>query len=317
MLSQETAPSLQIQFWSIQRFVFYVRNPRKNDTAVDRMCSSIREFGFKVPVLARSDRSVVDGHLRLKAARKLGSWPGGDTTSIPTILCDEWTDAQVKAFRLLVNRSATWAAWDDELLTLELQELSVSDYDLSLTGFDPKELDDLLIAPEEDERANAAPPLPENPVSRLGDLSLCGKHRVLCGDATSADAVAKLLGDRKPILMVTDPPYSVSLDPEWRAGAGLQRTTRQVGRVANDDRADWTPAWKLFPVDVLYVWHAGIHAAVVATSLAVADFTIRAQLIWKKQRIVISRGAYHWAHEPDRKSVVLGKECRSRWSPYH
>src|SRR6202049_3082264 len=98
-------PDIQIQLWPIDRLVFYVRNPRKNDSAVDRMCSSIREFGFKIPVLARSDGEVVDGHLRLKAARKLGSWPGGDTTGIPVILCDEWTDAQVKAFRLMVNRS--------------------------------------------------------------------------------------------------------------------------------------------------------------------------------------------------------------------
>src|SRR6059036_3931956 len=105
MLSQETAFQKQeVQIWSIDRLVFYARNPRKNDAAVDRMCSSIREFGFKVPVLVRSNGEVVDGHLRLKAARKLGSWPGGDTTGIPVILCDEWTDAQVKAFRLLVNR---------------------------------------------------------------------------------------------------------------------------------------------------------------------------------------------------------------------
>ena len=110
------------------------------------MCGSIREFGFKIPVLARSDGTVVDGHLRLKAARKLGSWPGGDTSSIPVILCDEWTEAQVKAFRLMVNRSVTWADWDDELLALELQELNEADFDLSLTGFDPKEIDDLLLA---------------------------------------------------------------------------------------------------------------------------------------------------------------------------
>ena len=108
MLPREsTAPIHQIQIWKIDRLVFYARNPRKNDAAVDRMCASIREFGFKVPVLARSDGTVVDGHLRLKAARKLGSWPGGDVTCIPVILCDEWSDAQVKAFRLLVNRSVT------------------------------------------------------------------------------------------------------------------------------------------------------------------------------------------------------------------
>src|SRR5713101_6919435 len=186
-----------IELWPIDRFVFYARNPRKNDCAVDRMCSSIREYGLKIPVLARSDGTVVDGHLRVKAARKLGSWPGGDITGIPVILCDEWTDAQVKAFRLMVNRSVTWADWDDELLSLELQELNEADFDLSLTDFDPKEIDDLLLAPDDDDKANAAPPLPENPVSCVGDLWLCGKHRVLCGDSTCGDEVARLLGDRK------------------------------------------------------------------------------------------------------------------------
>jgi hypothetical protein len=133
MLSQETsAQTPQIQIWPIDRLVFYARNPRKNDSAVDRMCSSIREFGLKVPVLARTDGEVVDGHLRLKAARKLG------ITAIPVILCDEWSAAQVRAFRLMVNRSVTWASWDEDLLALELQEIQEADFDLSLTGFDPR-----------------------------------------------------------------------------------------------------------------------------------------------------------------------------------
>src|SRR5690348_4015789 len=190
----ETAPAVEIQIWPINRLVFYARNPRKNDSAVDRMCASIREFGFKIPVLARSDGTVVDGHLRIKAARKLG------LTEIPVILCDEWTPAQVKAFRLMVNRSVTWADWDEELLALELQEIQESDFDLTLTGFDPGEIDGLL-ALEDEEAANAAPPLPESPVSRLGDLWLLGPHRLLCGDATSPEAVTRLLGERKPRLM--------------------------------------------------------------------------------------------------------------------
>ncbi len=149
------------------------------------MCESIREFGFKIPCLVRGDGEIVDGHLRLKAARKLG------ITEIPVILCDEWTPAQVKAFRLMVNRSVTWADWDEELLALELHEIQESDFDLSLTGFDPGEIDGLL-ALEDDEKANAAPPLPESPVSRLGDLWLLGPHRALCADATSAEAVRYL-----------------------------------------------------------------------------------------------------------------------------
>src|SRR3984893_6748300 len=143
MISRQSSASVltdaSVQLWPIERLIPYARNPRKNDAAVDRMAASIQEFGFKIPVLARSDGEVVDGHLRLKAAKKLG------ITEVPVILCDEWTEAQVKAFRLMVNRSVTWADWDEELLALELQELNAADFDLSLTGFDTKEIDDFIL----------------------------------------------------------------------------------------------------------------------------------------------------------------------------
>ena len=150
----ETVKQLEIQIWPVEKLVLYDRNPRRNDGAIDRMMASIREFGFKIPVLARSDGEVVDGHLRLKAARKLG------IREVPVLLCDEWTPEQVKAFRLMVNRSVTWADWDEELLALELRDIQAAGFDLTLTGFDVKEIDDLLAAPDE-EKANAAPPLPE------------------------------------------------------------------------------------------------------------------------------------------------------------
>src|SRR5579862_8399807 len=242
-----------IEYWPIERLVEYPRNPRKNDSAVERMCVSIREFGFTIPCLVRSNGEVVDGHLRLKAARKIG------ITEIPVILCDEWTPAQVRAFRLMVNRSVNWAAWDEELLALELQELKESDFDLDLTGFDPGEIDSLL-ALEDDERANAAPPVPENPVSRQGDLWVLGRHRVLCGDATSLEAIARLLRERKPRLMVTDPPYGIELDSEWRDRAGLNgcgaaepsyMKKRTAGHtetsISGDTRADWSDAFALVP----------------------------------------------------------------------
>ena len=116
----------------------YARNPRKNDPAVGRMCASIREFGFKIPCLVRSDGEIVDGHLRLKAAKKLG------LTEIPVILCDEWTPAQVKAFRLMVNRSVEWAEWDDQLLAQEFEEIQGFNFDLSLTGFDAAEIETII-----------------------------------------------------------------------------------------------------------------------------------------------------------------------------
>jgi len=307
----ESVHAVRIEVWHIDRLVFYARNPRKNDAAVDRMCSSIREYGFKIPVLARSDGEVVDGHLRLKAARKLGSWPGGDTTGIPVILCDEWTPAQVKAFRLMVNRSVMWAFWDDELLALELQEIQDLDFDLSLTGFDPGEIDDLLVL-EDDEKANAAPPLPESSASRLGDLWLLGQHRVLCGDSTSSEAIARLLGERKPRLMVTDPPYGISLDSEWRDRAGLNgcgpaeasyMKNRTEGHtettISGDTRADWSDAFALVPsLEVAYVWHASVFTREVLDGLLRIGFLYPQQIIWNKGRTVLTRTHYWYQHEP-------------------
>ena len=234
-----TPPMAQrIEHWPIERLREYPRNPRKNDAAVDRMCASIREFGFKIPCLVRSDGEVVDGHLRLKAARKLG------ITEIPIILCDEWTPAQVKAFRLLVNRSVTWAEFDDDLLGLELLDLKNLDFDLGLTGFDDEELARLLAAQDATDGLcdeDAAPPAPETPVSKMGDLWLLGRHRLICGDSTDQQTVSRVLGSVKPTLLVTDQPYGVQYDPEWRKRAGVNNSNR-MGKVRNDDRADWREA---------------------------------------------------------------------------
>jgi len=306
MLSQETAlQSSQIQIWPIARFVPYVRNPRKNDSVVDRMCGSIREFGLKIPVLARSDGEVVDGHLRLKAAQKLG------ITEVPVILCDEWTPAQVKAFRLMVNRSVTWASWDEEMLALELQEIQEADFDLSLSGFNPGEID-ALLALDDEEKANATPPLPESAVSRTGELWLLGPHRVLCGDATSAEVVARLLGERKPRLLVTDPPYGIELDSEWRDRAGLnghgpaqpsymkKRTKGHTETaISGDTRADWSQVFELVPsLEVGYVWHASKFTREVLDGLLRIGFLHHQQIIWNKGRTVLTRTHYWFQHEP-------------------
>jgi DNA modification methylase len=284
--------------------VFYARNPRRNDAAVDRMCGSIREFGFKIPCLVRGDGEVIDGHLRLKAARSLG------ITEIPVILCDEWTPAQVRAFRIMVNRSATWADWDEELLALELLDLRASDYDLALTGFDTKELDDLLLndAPDED----AMPPLPAIPVTQPGDLWLCGPHRLLCGDATDAGTVSRLLGESKPFLKVTDPPYGIELDSEWRDRAGLNGRGaaepsylkhRSKGHretsISGDTRADWSEAFALVPsLEVAYVWHASKFTREVLEGLLGIGFLHHQQIIWDKGRAVLTRTHYWFQHEP-------------------
>jgi DNA modification methylase len=134
---------------------------------------------------------------------------------------------------------------------------------------------------------------------------LLGRHRLLCGDATSAADVARLLDGARPHLMVTDPPYGVDYDPAWRNEAGVS-TTLRTGRVTNDDRADWREAWALFPGDVAYVWHAGVHARTVIESLEAAGFVIRSQIVWAKPRLVLGRGDYHWQHEPCLYAVRKG-----------
>ena len=295
---------MEIQIWPIDKLAPYARNPRKNDAAVDRMCLSIREFGFKIPCLVRSDGEVIDGHLRLKAARKLGM------TEIPVILCDEWTPAQVKAFRIMVNRSAMWADWDEELLKIELLDLRTSDYDLALTGFDTKEIDDLILDETPDEEA--APPLPAVPVTKPGDLWLCGPHRVLCGDATDPEVVSRLVGECKPSLMVTDPPYGIELDSEWRDRARLNgrgpaepsylkhRTKgHRETSISGDTRADWSAAFALVPsLEAGYVWHASKFTREVLNGLLGIGFVHHQQIIWDKKRAVLTRTLYWFQHEP-------------------
>ena len=195
---------LIFETWPIERCIGYARNPRKNDHAVDRVASAIREFGFRVPIVAKSDGTVVDGHLRLKAAAKLG------LTEVPVILADDLTDAQIKAFRLSVNKMSEFAEWDVELLKLEFADLDAEGFDLTLTGFDLSEIAALTLdATEGLTDPDAVPDAPAVPVTALGDVWLLGRHRLMCGDSTSIDAVEQLMDGRKADLIHTDPPYGI------------------------------------------------------------------------------------------------------------
>ncbi len=276
---------LTVEQWPIDRLIEYARNPRKNDAAVDQMAAAIREFGFRIPIVAKSDGTIVDGHLRYKAAKKLG------LTEVPVALADELSDAQIKAFRLLANRSASWAEWDTELLGLELGELQGLGFDLQLTGFGEQELTALLADKTEGlTDPDDVPPLPEHPVSVTGDLWLLGRHRLLCGDSTVATDVERVLGGIQPHLMVTDPPYGVGYDAMWRGKAGHATMGKnRTGHVFNDDRADWRDAWALFPGSIVYCWHGALTARLVAESLESCDFVIRSQIIWNKHTMTMGR----------------------------
>ena len=289
---QKASAPLAITYRPIGDLIPYARNARTHSEAqVALIAGSIREFGFTNPVLVEGSNGIIAGHGRVMAAGKLG------LAAVPVIELSHLSEAQKRAYVLADNKLAERAGWDVEMLALEVADLATLGIDLMDLGFTGRELDELLRQNGADPREDEVPPVPDVPVSRPGDVWLLGPHRLICGDATDATIVARVLNGVTPHLMVTDPPYGVSYDPEWRNRAGASETKR-VGKVMNDDRADWRAAWALFPGEVAYIWHGALHAAVVAESLEAAGFAIRSQIIWAKERLVLSRGHYHWQHEP-------------------
>jgi DNA modification methylase len=300
-------PDLRVETLPLASLVPYAANARQHPPEqVAQLAASIGEFGFTVPVLVDDAGVLIAGHGRVLAAKALGM------EAVPAIRLSHLTEAQARAYRLADNQLALNSTWEESLLAAELRALRSDEFDLGMIGFDAGTLDRLLAeaVPEVAARGGGdpdapAPPPPEAPVTRAGDLWLLGPHRLLCGDATSAADVARLLDGARPHLMITDPPYGVNYDPEWRNEAGVSATMR-TGKVANDDRADWRAAWALFPGDVAYVWHAGIHARTVIESLEAAGFAVRSQIVWAKPRFVLGRGDYHWQHEPCLYAVRKG-----------
>jgi DNA modification methylase len=298
---------VRVELWPIGRPRDYPKNARKwSAQAIEKVAASIREYGWRQPVVVDAHDVIVIGHLRRTAGKFLG------LTEIPVHVARDLTPAQIRGLRLADNRTNQEASWDEELLAPELAELSELGFDLNLTGFDVHELDALLRNPMDEEQAEQAPPLPEVAVTKPGDVWLVGSHRVLCGDATSPEAVARLLGEYKPKLLVTDPPYGISLDSEWRDRAGLNghgpaepsyMKHRTEGHrnttISSDTRADWSEAFELVSsLATAYVWHASIHTREVLDGLLRIDFLYPQQIIWNKGRTVLTRTHYWYQHEP-------------------
>jgi DNA modification methylase len=211
------------------------------------------------------------------------------------------------------NELAARASWDPDLLRSELRDLKFGDFDLDLIGFEPDRLEEILagLGSSGLTDPDAIPEIPDQPVTRPGDVWLLGDHRVGCGDSTSAADVEPVLAGSRPHLMVTDPPYGVGYDPSWRARRGLSSGKLAQGKVLNDDRADWRQAYALFAGDVAYVWHGALHGDVVGADLAGCGLQRRAQIVWVKQHFTLSRGDYHWKHECCCYAVRDGKT--SHW----
>ena len=300
-------PADKVERRKVSDLIPYARNARTHsDAQVAQIAASISEWGWTTPVLVDEAGSIIAGHGRVMAARKLG------LSDVPVMVAAGWSEAQKKAYVLADNQLALNAGWDMDLLKVEVGDLNVEGFDLNLIGFDDKLLADLLAEPTEGlTDPDEVPEPPADPVTVLGDVWVLGNHRIICGSSTDADTVTKLLGAVKPHLMVTDPPYGVEYDANWRneaeRGNGKKIGGMAIGKVLNDNKADWREAWALFPGDVAYVWHAGNMAHVVAESLLACDFGIRAQIIWAKSQFVIGRGDYHPHHEPCWYAVRKGK----------
>ena len=294
------------ELWPIERLVEYARNPRKNDAAVDRMCSSICEFGFKVPCLVRRDGEVVDGHLRLKAARKLG------ISEIPVILCDEWTPAQVKAFRLMVNRSVAWAEWDEDLLSQELLALKDLDFDLGLTGFEDEELARLLTAQDAAEGLtdeDAVPALPKTPACEAGDLWILGDHKLLVGDATNSDDVARLMAGAAADLLFSDPPYNVDYEGYTDDRLKIKGDRMSAGEFKRFLEAAFRSCRAAVKSGAsLYVCHSSSWQREFQNALETAGFEIRGQIIWAKNTFAWGFGRYKFQHQPMFYAHLVGEK---------
>lgn len=286
-------PADRVEHWLLERLIPYARNARTHsDAQVSQIAASIKEWGWTIPILVDEVGVLIAGHGRVLAAQKLA------LAKVPVVIARGWNDAKKRAYRIADNKLSLNAGWDEELLRMEFTDLLAMGSDLQLIGFTKSEIADLLvdhnvglIDPDE------VPPPLKDPVTAANDVWILEKHRLVCGDSTVAATVAIAMNGTVPILMVTDPPYGVDYDPTWRNRAGVSQSKRS-GKVDNDDRADWQAAWALYPGDVAYVWHGALHSTTVAKSLIAVGFSMRAQVIWAKERLVLGRGDYHWQHEP-------------------
>ena len=312
-INPQAWPAAQVEMWQVADLAPYAKNARQHPPEqIDQIAASMERFGFTIPMLVAEDGMIIAGHGRLMAAAQLG------LAEVPVMVARGWSEEDRRLYTLADNRLAEIAEWDPEMLRIELGELR-ADFgieDMSLIGFSAEDLADILPEALLDATGGLTDPddvpeVPETPVTRPGDLWLLGKHRLLCGDSTVATDVEKVLHGVTPLLMCTDPPYGVEYDPSWRNQVGAAKTKR-TGKVLNDDRADWREAWALFPGEVAYVWHGALHAREVIESLEACGFSLRSQIIWAKERLVLSRGDYHWQHEPC--AYAVKKTGKGHWA---
>ena len=265
----------------------YPNNPRINDDAVQKVCSSIKEFGFQQPIVVDKDMVVIVGHTRLKASIEL------KLEKVPVVIANGLSEEQTKAYRLADNKVAEFSDWDMEKLEFEIE--NIVDFDMSEFGFDDFDEEENEVI--EDEDFDATPS--EEPISKLGDIYQLGRHRLMVGDSTDCEQVKALMGEQQADLLLTDPPYNVA----------YQGKTEDALTIENDSKSD--ADFYIFLVDVFeaaksvmkkgaafYCWYASTEVVNFHTAIQNAGFMVKQELIWNKNKLVLGRQDYQWKHEP-------------------
>lgn len=276
----------------------YENNPRKNDNAVTAVANSIQEFGFKVPILLDRNGVIVAGHTRYKAAKQLGF------DEVPCLIADDLSDEQVRAFRLVDNKTAELSEWDEYLRDFELSWISDSDIDMSDFGFDTSEVTAEEIK-EDDFDVDEILETVEEPITRLGDVWTLGGHRLVCGDCTDAVVYDKLLGDSKVDLVLTDPPYNMA----YSGAGGTSKNKREQNKILNDNMSDKDFDDFLYSVDLqlaehlkdggsFYMFYKELGLGAFYNALQGSGLTFKQELIWVKNQLVLGGAKYQNMYEP-------------------
>ncbi|WP_217953895.1 DNA modification methylase [Enterococcus faecalis] len=281
---------MDIKVQKTEDLIPYEKNPRHNEDAITAVAKSIEKFGFKVPIVLDASNVIVNGHTRLKAAKYLG------LKEVPTIIADDLTPEQIKAFRLADNKVGEIATWDEELLNAELDELADLDFDMTEFGFDLPDIEGEEVEVIEDEFEEE---LPAEPISKLGDIYQLGRHRLMCGDSTNSLEVEKLMGNKKADLLITDPPYNVAYEGKGKEALTIKNDSKETNEFHSFLYEAFSAAINNMKLgSSFYVWYASSEVVNFHTALEEAGFLVKQELIWNKNSMVLSRQDYHWKHEP-------------------
>jgi DNA modification methylase len=288
--------TLNIQQRAVTDLIPYIANSRTHsDAQVAQIAASIKEFGWTNPILVSGDDSIIAGHGRLMAARKLA------LVEVPVIVLDHLSKSQQRALVIADNQLALNAGWNMDMLKAEIEDLQLDDFDLSILGFDDKFLDGLLepepTAGLTDE--DAVPEVPETPKTVLGDVWVLGNHRLMCGDSTSIDALEKLTEGNLVDMWLTDPPYNVAYEGGTKEKLTIQNDSMGDGDFRQFLRDAYVAADAVMKAGaVFYIWHADSEGYNFRGAAKDAGWQVRQCLVWKKSSLVMGRQDYHWQHEP-------------------